>query len=103
MTARQWMLLILCAVIGYGSLAWLFPRYDPAARTLATDPVEERMGPDKQTFRYSDVMEVKNQGRTLWNYTNERDGQHYDGLARPMRSFTKVANSVADPPRGEGR
>ena len=78
-------------------------RYDPAARSLTTDTVEERMVPDKQTFRYSDVMEVKDQGRTLWNYTTERDGQHYDGLARPMRSFTKVANSVADPPRGEGR
>ena len=32
MTSRQWMLLILCAVIGYGSLAWLFPRYDPSSQ-----------------------------------------------------------------------
>ena len=78
-------------------------RYDASSGSLFTDTVEERVVPDKQIIRYTDVMEVKDQGRTLWNYTTERDGQHYDGLARPMRSFTKVANSVADPPRGEGR
>ncbi len=78
-------------------------RYDEPSGVLSTDTVEERVIPDKQTFRYTDVMEVKDNGRTLWNYTTERDGQHYEGLARPMRSFTKIADSVADPPRGELR
>ena len=78
-------------------------RYDAAAGSLSTDTVETRVLPDEQTFRYTDVMEVKDNGRTLWNYTVDRDGQHYDGTGRPMRSFTKIANSVADPPRGELR
>ena len=78
-------------------------RYDVSSGVLSTDTIEERMVPDKQTFRYTDVMEVKDNGRTLWNYTVDRDGQHYDGAARPMRSFTKISNSVADPPRGEPR
>jgi hypothetical protein len=74
-------------------------RFDTADGKLYTDTVEDRVIPDKQTFRYTDVMEVENGGRTLWNYTVDRDGQHYDGLARPRRSFTKVADCVADPPR----
>ena len=78
-------------------------RFDASSGTLLTDTVEERMIPNKMTLRYTDVMEVKDNGRTLWNYTTERDGQRFDGAARPMRSFTKVANSVADPPRGAQR
>jgi len=78
-------------------------RYDAATETLSTETVEERMVPDRQTFRYTDVMEVNDNGRTLWNYTSDRDGQHYEGAARPKRSFAKIANSVADPPRGERR
>ena len=78
-------------------------RYDAATGTLTTDTVEERLVPDKQTFRYTDLMVVKDNGRTLWNYTIERDGQHYEGDGRPMRSFSKVANSVVDPPPGTRR
>jgi len=78
-------------------------RYDEQSGVLSTETLEERMLPDKQTFRYTDVMEVKDTGRTLWNYTIERDGQHYEGTARPQRSFSKVANSVADPPDRNSR
>jgi hypothetical protein len=78
-------------------------RYDPATGKLYTDTVEDRVVPEKQTFRYTDVMEVTDGGLTLWNYTTERNGQHYEGNARPMRSFSKVANGVADPPRGAPR
>ena len=78
-------------------------RYDAASNVLSTDTLEERIAPAKQTFRYSDVMEVGDQGRTLWNFTTDRDGQHYEGIGRPKRSFTKIANSVADPPRAERR
>jgi len=78
-------------------------RYDAAAGTLTTDTIEQRTVPDAQTFRYTDVMQVKDGGRTLWNYTIERDGQRYEGAARPQRSFSKVANSVSEPPRGDSR
>jgi len=74
-------------------------RLDPASGKLYTDTVEERQIPERQTFRYTDVMEVEDGGRTLWNYTVDRDGQHYEGDGRPRRSFSKVANAVADPPR----
>ncbi|HEX4825664.1 MAG TPA: hypothetical protein VFV19_15285 [Candidatus Polarisedimenticolaceae bacterium] len=72
-------------------------RYDDAK--LYTDTVEERLIPDKQTFRYTDVMEVKDDGMTLWNYTLDRDGNHYEGAGRPQRSFAKVADGIAEPPR----
>jgi hypothetical protein len=78
-------------------------RYDATTGKLFTDTVEERLIPEKQTLRYTDVMEVKDNGRTLWNYTTDLGDQHYDGLARPMRSFAKVSNSVADPPAREPR
>jgi hypothetical protein len=76
-------------------------RYDAASGRLSTETVEERVIPEKKTFRYTDVMEVKDAGRTLWNFTTDRDGAHYEGAGRPQRSFAKVANSVADPPRPE--
>jgi hypothetical protein len=78
-------------------------RYDPASGKLYTDTVEERVLPDEQTFRYTEVMEVTDGGRTLWNFTVDRDGQHYEGTGRPKRSFTKIADSVAEPPRPAGR
>jgi hypothetical protein len=74
-------------------------RFDAAAGVLYTDTVESRIFPDIQTFRYTDVMEVDKGGLTLWNYTVDRDGQHYEGIGRPKRSFSKVSDSVADPPR----
>jgi hypothetical protein len=66
---------------------------------LYTDTVEERVVPERRTFRYTDVMEVTDAGRTLWNYTTDRDGQAYTGRERPQRSFAKVSDSIADPPR----
>lgn len=32
MIARRWLVLLLLGVVGYGSLAYLFPRYDPSAQ-----------------------------------------------------------------------
>jgi hypothetical protein len=78
-------------------------RYDVVTGKLYTDTVETRRVPGEQVFRYTDVMEVTDGGRTLWNFTTDRDGQHYEGGARPMRSFRKIANSVADPPRVDRR
>jgi hypothetical protein len=74
-------------------------RYDAETSRLFTDTVEERQVPVQRTYRYTDVMEVTDGGRTLWNYTTDRDGEHFAEGARPQRSFTKIADSVADPPR----
>lgn len=81
----------------------ILTRFDAQLGVLSTETLEQRVVPEPRTFRYTDVMEVKDGGRTLWNYTSDRDGQHYEGTSRPMRSFDKIANSVADPPRVERR
>jgi hypothetical protein len=66
--------------------------------SLHTDTVEERTFPEPLNSQFTDVMEVTDGGRTLWNYTIERDGETYEGMARPKRSFTKVADAVLEPP-----
>ena len=76
-------------------------RFDAASGTLSTDTVEERVFPEKKTVRTTEVMDVTDLGLTLRSFTTDRDGQHFEGLARPTRSFTKIANSVADPPRSK--
>lgn len=73
-------------------------RFDSAEGKLYTDTIEERTIPQPVTLRYTDVMEVTDAGRTLWNYTVERDGRHFEGMSRPMRSFTKIADAVVHPP-----
>jgi hypothetical protein len=67
---------------------------------LHTDTIEKRTVPQVTTLQYSDVMEVTDGGRTLWNYTEDRDGEHYEGMSRPMRSFSKVADGIVNPPEG---
>jgi hypothetical protein len=66
---------------------------------LHTDTIEKRVVPEAVTVQYSDVMEVTDSGRTLWNYTTDRNGEHYEGMGRPMRSFSKVADTIVDPPK----
>lgn len=73
--------------------------YDAATGTLSTRTVERRTIPEEHTYQYTDVMEVTDSGRTLFNYTTERDGQVYEGKDGPQRSFSKVSNGIADPPR----
>jgi hypothetical protein len=73
--------------------------YDAASGTLTAATVEERVHPTKRTLRYTELMQVADAGRTLFSYTTERDGEAFVGGGRPQRSFTKVADSVADPPR----
>ena len=74
-------------------------RYDAASGRLYTDTIEQRVVPTSLTARYTDVMEVRNAGMELWNFTVVRDGQHFEGDARPNRTFVKIADGVADPPR----
>ena len=75
-------------------------RYVTETGALYTDTVEERQFPERQTFRYTDQLEVTDGGTTLWSYTTERDGRTYEATGRPKRSFAKVSNAVADPPPG---
>jgi hypothetical protein len=77
-------------------------RFDAASGKLWSDTVEERLAPTKRTLRFTEIMDVKDGGLTLYHYTTDRDGQHFEGLGRPTRWFTKIANSVADPPRATG-
>ena len=74
-------------------------RFDDARHALAIDTIEERVYPSKKTVRSSEILEVTDSGRTLLIFTTDRDGQHFEGGARPRRAFSKVADSVADPPR----
>ena len=83
-------------------LGELVATYEIATRfeegKLYTDTIEKRIVPEVTTLQYTDVMEVTDGGRTLWNYTSDRNVEHYEGMARPMRSFSKVADAVVDPP-----
>jgi hypothetical protein len=74
------------------------PRFDAASGKLWLDTVEESVEPGRPARRYTEVMDVRDGGLTLRNVTIDRDGQHFEGLMGPQRSFTKIANSVADPP-----
>jgi hypothetical protein len=74
-------------------------RFDADSGKLWTDTVEEWLVPARPPRRYTEVMEIRNGGLTLLNVTTDRDGERFEGLTGPQRSFTKIANSVADPPR----
>jgi hypothetical protein len=78
-------------------------RFDASTGRLYTDTLESRIDPERLTFRYTDMLEIADGGRTLWNYTVERDGNAFQGDARPKRSFSKVSDSVAEPPHGTER
>jgi hypothetical protein len=98
---------VLCGWDGHCEehlLGELVATYDITTRyedgKLCTDTIEKRLAPEPTTLQYTDVMEVTDGGRTLWNYTSDRNGEHYEGMARPMRSFSKVADAVVDPPAG---
>ena len=75
------------------------PRFEPASGRLFTDTVEVRKVPEERTVRYADLLEVADHGMTLRNFTVDRDGRSFEGGERPMRSFEKVADGVAEPPR----
>ncbi len=74
-----------------------------ASGKLRIEAVEERLEPEKKTLHYVDQLEVEPGGKVLWSYTIERDGQKYEGNARPKRSFRKVSDGVAEPPGGTER
>jgi hypothetical protein len=52
-----------------------------------------------RTLHYVDELLVESGGKTLRSVTIERDGTIYEGGRGPQRTFTKVGDSVADPPQ----
>ncbi len=73
---------------------------DPDSGHLMVEWSERRLGPEPRESRTVDELVVEPGGRVLWSYTIERDGRRFEGEARPKRSFTKVADAIADPPAG---
>jgi hypothetical protein len=73
---------------------------DPKSGHLMVEWHERRLEPERRESRTVDELVVEPGGRVLWSYTIERDGQKFEGEARPKRFFHKVADAVADPPPG---
>ena len=72
---------------------------DEATGRLMVEGIEERLSPERFTNRFVDELVLEDEGRTLRRYTLERMGQTFSGVGRPMATFEKVANGIADPPR----
>lgn len=72
---------------------------DDSTGRLHVEGVEDRVEPERFTNRFVDELVVEDGGRTLWRYTKERMGQSFEGVGRPMASFSKVSDGIADPPR----
>jgi hypothetical protein len=72
---------------------------DPASGRIRVDCLETRLRPEVRTLHYVDELLVESGGQTLRSVTIERDGTIYEGGKGPQRTFTKVGDSVADPPQ----
>lgn len=59
---------------------------------------ERRLIPKEHRQHFIDELVVEPGGKILWSYTIERDGERFEAGKGPQRSFTKVADSIADPP-----
>lgn len=79
----------------YRFRTWL----DETTGRLHVEGVEDRVEPERFTNRFVDELVVEDEGRTLWRYTKERMGQSFEGVGRPMASFSKLSDGIADPPR----
>ena len=47
-----------------------------------------------------DELVLEPDGLALWSFTNERDGQTFEGDGRPKRKLVKIADRVSEPPPG---
>ncbi len=75
-------------------------RVDPVTHHLLVECDERRVAPEKLDLHYVDELVVEPGGKVLWSYTIERNGERFEGNARPMRSFEKVSDGFAGPPPG---
>ena len=74
-------------------------REDPTSGSLLVECHETRLVPKRVEQHFIDELKVEAGGKILWSYTIEREGQKFESGKGPQRSFTKVADSIADPPR----
>jgi hypothetical protein len=74
-------------------------RTDPRSGRLLVECHETRLLPKLHEQHFIDELVVEPGGKVLWSYTIERDGETFESGKGPQRSFMKVADSIADPPR----
>jgi hypothetical protein len=73
-------------------------RTDELSGRLLVECHETRLVPEKREHHYIDELSVEAGGRILRSYTIERNGVAYESGKGPQRSYTKVSDSIADPP-----
>lgn len=78
------------------------PWIDPSSSHLMVECTGKATKPQPLDIHYVDELVVEPGGKTIRVFTHERAGQRFEGDARPQYVFTKVADTVADPP-GPGR
>jgi len=75
---------------------------EPATGRVLVECSGTPLVPSRHAFHYVDELVVAPGGLLLSAYTLERDGQRYEGDARPRREYVKVWDEVKEPPGGEG-
>ena len=74
-------------------------RTEEISGRLLVECHETRLLPKPLERDFTDELVVEPGGKVLWSYTIEREGETFESGKGPQRSFTKVADSIADPPR----
>ena len=75
-------------------------RTDATSGRLLVECHETRLVPERSEQHFIDELYVEPGGKILRSYTILRNGVAYESGKGPQRSFTKVSDSIADPPRG---
>jgi hypothetical protein len=71
---------------------------DPETGHLMVECTGKVWKPTEVAMHYVDELVLEPGGTKLAAYTNERDGRRFEGDHRPKFVFTKVADTVGDPP-----
>lgn len=74
-------------------------REDPTTGHLIVECTGKVTKPRPADIRYVDELEVAPGGLELRSYSRERGGQRFEGKARPLVTFRKVADEVGEMPR----
>ena len=74
-------------------------REDPATGHLLVECTGKVTKPKPAAIHYVDELELAPGGMELLSYSRERGGQHFEGKARPLVTFRKVADEVGELPR----
>lgn len=82
-------------VADYRFRVWM----NPESGRLSLEGIEKRTVPTEFEQHYVDEMVVTNEGRGLSSYTVERNGETFAFGKGPTRSFDKLSDGIADPPR----